>query len=94
MPNRLWPWAERCRLFADTVNELHTAAQLLGMKPEWVRKGVGLDWYDLTRLKRLQAIEQGAVELKSFAESAAQMEQCREAWKTERGMVGKTGKLF
>jgi len=94
MPTKAWPWAERCRMFADTERELHEAAQRLGLKPEWMQQGIGMHWYNLTRHKRLQAIEIGAVELHSFAESAREMDRVGALWRREKAAVAQTGRLF
>ena len=57
-----WPYPSSCHLVADSVDELHTFAQLLGLKREWSQLQGSIPHYDLTSNKRAQALRLGAVE--------------------------------
>ena len=50
-------------MFADTDEELHHYAFMLGLKPEWFQQPPKASWrhYDLTENKRKQAIKLGAI---------------------------------
>jgi hypothetical protein len=50
-----------CHLWADSEEELHTFAALLGMRRSWVHV-TSLAHYDLTPNKRAQALRHGALE--------------------------------
>ncbi len=63
IPNDRWQWREGCHLFADTLAELHRFAGRLGLAPYWLHRVPGLPHFDLTAVKRQQAIELGAVEV-------------------------------
>ena len=56
-------WPRSCHMYADTLEELHAMAIAIGMKRAWFqnREG-GLPHYDLVPLKRLRALELGAIE--------------------------------
>jgi len=49
-----------CHLTGDDLHELHEFAAKLGLRPEWFQDG-RIPHYDLTRGKRQQAIDAGAV---------------------------------
>jgi hypothetical protein len=49
-----------CHMIADSVAELHTMADQLGLRREWFQG----DHYDLVPSKRTQAIRRGAIPLK------------------------------
>jgi hypothetical protein len=61
-PNRSWKWGQACHLFTDSedLNELHAFAKRIGLKREWFQDHE-LPHYDLTRGKRIQAINAGAM---------------------------------
>ena len=49
---------------ADTLEELHAMADRLGLRRSWFQSKAGKPWhdhYDLTRSRRAQAIELGAI---------------------------------
>lgn len=56
-----WPYAIGCHLIADTVDELHTFAQGIGMLRAWFQPQSS-PHYDLTATRRARAIASGAVE--------------------------------
>lgn len=62
-----WPFDEACHLLTDgPIEELHTFARKLSLKPEWFQGhhvNARLHHYDLTRGKRFHALRLGAVEL-------------------------------
>lgn len=61
---RDWSWClgPSCHLIADTEEELHTFAKLLGLRREWFQDR-STPHYDLTTRRRKRALELGAVEL-------------------------------
>lgn len=61
-PTRRWPYNRHCHMMADSVDELHTTAALIGMKFSWFQPKSS-PHYDLTATKRMAAIEQGAIPL-------------------------------
>ena len=68
-----------CHLFADTAEELHAAAEKLGLKPEWFQNHwPRLPHYDLVENKRIQAVKNGAIELNMF-ESVKKWKEIRAA---------------
>lgn len=52
-----------CHMFADTLDELHAMAALIGLKREWFQNDRSLQHYDLTPNKRSLAVAFGVVEL-------------------------------
>ncbi len=54
---------ESCHLLADTLDELHTMAQVIGLKREWFQDKRSGKHYDLVPSKRKAAVELGAIEL-------------------------------
>lgn len=64
---RVWPNARhRCfakgssHLWADTLEELHTFARALGMKPEWFQGHRVMPHYDLSPKRHAAALRLGA----------------------------------
>jgi hypothetical protein len=66
-PLRDWGWhlGPSCHLIADTNEELHEFAMLLGLKRQWFHKSVSGPHYDLTASKRSEAVLRGAIELET-----------------------------
>lgn len=58
-----WPFGAACHLFADTEEELHALARLIGLRREWFQADSSLPHYDLTPGKRFLALKKGAHEL-------------------------------
>lgn len=58
---------ESCHLLADTLDELHTMAQSIGLKREWFQDKRSGKHYDLVPSKRAAAVALGAVELDDVA---------------------------
>lgn len=56
-------------MFADTIEELHAMAALIGLKREWFQEE-SLKHYDLTASKRRLALRNGATEV-TFEEMVA-----------------------
>jgi hypothetical protein len=56
-----WRHRESCHLLADTVDELHTFADRIGLKRSWFQPRSS-PHYDLTRGKRTAAVKLGAIE--------------------------------
>lgn len=52
-------------MFADTVEELHAFAQMLGLRREWFQCPPKATWehYDVTKTVREKAIKAGAVQI-------------------------------
>jgi len=60
----VWRLGPSCHMFADTLEELHTMADKIGMKRSWFQKSnKGLPHYDLVRSRRNKAISFGTIEL-------------------------------
>ncbi|HWA07955.1 MAG TPA: DUF4031 domain-containing protein [Opitutaceae bacterium] len=51
-----------CHLWADTLEELHTMAAKIGMRPEWFQDKPGFPHYDLVPPRREAALKLGAIE--------------------------------
>ena len=69
-PNAGLRYREFCHLLADTEDELHAMAALLGM-PRWTYQQHPWRWhYDLPAHLRAQAVELGAVEVTMHAVGA------------------------
>lgn len=63
IPNRYWPAAERCHLFGDDPRELHQFAFRLGLTPcDFEGDGVPPS-YNLTAMRRAEAVAAGATEV-------------------------------
>jgi len=60
-----WGWrlGPSCHLIADTIDELHSFADRLGMRRSWFQDDPKLRHYDLTAKRRAVAVRLGAVEL-------------------------------
>lgn len=61
--NPVWEWRGRlwCHLLADSLEELHSFANELGLKPEWFQKKARFPHYDVTENLREKALKLGAV---------------------------------
>ncbi len=65
-----WRWDESCHMFADSLEELHRFAAMIGMKRSWFQMGrTGIPHYDLTRRRRVEAVKAGAIELTTISET-------------------------
>lgn len=71
-PNTHWRFKESCHMFADSEEELHQFAELIGLKRGWFQSHTRLDHYDLTASKRILALKHGAIEA-SRKETVAHM---------------------
>jgi len=60
-PAMHWPYKRACHLYADTREELHEMAGLIGLSRSWFQDRLDFPHYDLTVSKRQQAIARGAV---------------------------------
>ena len=64
-----WPYRGKlyCHMVADTLDELHTFAALLGVKRAWFsnKRGRNHPHYDLSATKREEAITLGAIAVTS-----------------------------
>lgn len=62
VPSARWPFKASCHLYADTEEELHWFAGMLGLKRSWFQtpEETGLAHYDLTASKRRLAVALGA----------------------------------
>ncbi len=70
-----------CHLTADTSEELHAFASVLGLSRSRFQSKPGRSWvdhYDINEPKRRQAVALGAVEI-TIAEAGAQLARKREA---------------
>ena len=64
-------------MIADTPNELHAMASVLGLRREWYQNGSSFPHYDICSRKRSIAVRNGAIEL-SRREMGAKMREIRE----------------
>lgn len=55
-----FPFKKYCHLTADTLEELHTMADRIGLDRSWFQNDKQHPHYDLTSSKRAQAIQCGA----------------------------------
>jgi len=55
-----WRGKEWCHLVADTLDELHDFAKLLGLKRSWYQQSASYPHYDITVSIRQKAIQLGA----------------------------------
>jgi hypothetical protein len=53
-----------CHIFADSVDELHKMADLIGLKRKWFQNKKNFPHYDIIASKRQQALWYGAQEVK------------------------------
>ncbi len=80
-------WTSRsCRLYADTLEELHAMARAIGMRREWLQTADGLPHYDLVPARRAMAVERGAIE--HSREQAAQFVRSRMGVEQQQGLFG------
>ncbi len=56
-----WQRPTSCHLYADTLDELHELAGLIGLSRSWFQERNDFPHYDLSGHKRQQAIARGAV---------------------------------
>lgn len=61
IPNPMWKWNKSCHMYADTTEELHATAKVIGLKRAWFQDKPSLCHYDLTVGKRAKALKAGAV---------------------------------
>lgn len=55
-------WHTSCRMYADTLAELHAMADRIGMWRAWFQDDAGDPHYELVPARRAMAVEAGAVE--------------------------------
>jgi hypothetical protein len=56
-----------CHMLADTIEELHTMADKIGLKRKWFQiSNGGTPHYDISLSKRLEAINNGAIEIDRY----------------------------
>lgn len=75
-----------CHMVADTLDELRTMAQRLGLKRAWFQTSrSGMPHYDICQTKRAQAIALGAVEIdrRKLVELVRQQREAAEGRKVE-----------
>lgn len=61
----VWPWKGQlwCHLFADSLDELHSFAQSIGLKREWFQGHTKYPHYDMNENRRKIAVKKGAIEI-------------------------------
>ena len=52
-----------CHMVADTLDELHTMAEKIGMRRAWFQNNPDHPHYDLSLSRRKLAVEYGAIEI-------------------------------
>lgn len=65
-------WKQSCHMYADSLEELHAMADLIGMKRRWFQNRPHLPHYDLVEARRAKAVANGAVEV-SLKEMVTEM---------------------
>ena len=60
-----WNGKKWCHLVADSLDELHTFARLLGLKRSWFQGEASSPHYDITVVIREKALALGAVQVSS-----------------------------
>jgi hypothetical protein len=55
-----------CHMYADTPEELHAMALLIGMRLEWFQNRPDFPHYDLTPARRKRAVHRGAVQVNKY----------------------------
>lgn len=73
-----------CHLIADTLDELHEMAYLIGMKREWFQKNASFPHYDIPLKRKEKAIELGTI-LLTRREIALKMKEIRKIQGYKRG---------
>jgi hypothetical protein len=65
LADRGWNLGPNCHLVADTTEELHAFAAMIGLKRDWFQPGRNDNrpHYDLTASRRRRAVGAGAVEV-------------------------------
>lgn len=56
-----WAGSEWCHLVADTLEELHNFASLIGLRRQWFQSSASYPHYDIKLAVRERAIQLGAV---------------------------------
>lgn len=64
-----WRWGKACHLTADTIEELHNFALMLGMRRSWFQDHPRHPHYDLTEGRRKAAVKLGAIEINARAQA-------------------------
>lgn len=61
----VWPWRGQlwCHLLADSLDELHSFAQSIGLKREWFQGHTKYPHYDMNENRRKIAVKKGAIEI-------------------------------
>lgn len=75
-----WRGKEWCHLVADTLDELHDFAKLLGLKRSWYQQTASYPHYDITVSKREQALQLGAQ-----AGCRKKIIECAKSLRTQQG---------
>ncbi len=63
IPSESWRYKKGCHLLADSEDELHRFAKMLGLKQSWFQPRPQFPHYDLTFRKRRAALLNGAIEV-------------------------------
>ena len=63
-----WKLGPSCHMTADSLDELHSMAQSIGLKKAWFQDKKGHKHYDLVESKRKLAVAKGAIEVNSAIE--------------------------
>lgn len=56
-----WPYKYSCHLWADSLGELLDFAEELGLKQSWLHQSIVVPHFDITKNKRREAINLGAI---------------------------------
>jgi Protein of unknown function (DUF4031) len=81
-----------CHMLADTVAELHEFAGRIGLKREWFQP-VSRPHYDLSKTRRADAVNAGAIELGRH-ELVAMMKRQHTVWVAEYAAARERGQRY
>lgn len=88
-------WTESCHMFADTLAELHAFAASIGLKRSWFQVSrTGFPHYDLTKGKRIEAVNRGAITIKSRKALIRKFNELRCSALAERDFPKRTKAFF
>lgn len=78
--NSIYPYGRMimCHMTADTEEELHGMAGIIGIQKKWFQNKPRFPHYDICKAKRALAVEAGAVELtaREMVDLARRLRSC------------------
>ncbi len=75
-----WKLGASCHLYADSLKELHSFGEDIGMRRQWFQMSKsGIPHYDLTESRRKRAVRKGAIEFNPTLEDLKRFKATAEA---------------